>query len=119
MAILSTHTLNSVDGSHAGGIALSLVRIEPGGQRSEVLRGATDEGGRFSQELTLSEGDRAATFELVLQTGAYFEAKGAQTTPMQICRETVIRFQMPDPDARYHMPMMLAPNSHSVWWSGS
>lgn len=119
MATLSTHTLNSVDGSHAGGIVLALMRIEPDGRRSEVLSGATDDGGRFAEELSLSQDDLAATFELVLQTGAYFEARGTQATPMQICQETVIRFQMPDPEARYHIPMMLAPNSHSVWWSGS
>ncbi len=119
MAVLSTHTLNSVDGSHAGGIALSLYRIEPDGRRTEILNSATDNGGRFSAEISLSEADTKATFELVLQTAAYFEAKGAVATPMQICRETVVRFQMPDPEARYHIPMMLAPNSHSVWWSGS
>ena len=119
MATLSTHTLNAVDGSHAGGIALSLERIEADGRRHEILSGETDPGGRFSQDITLSEADVGATFELVLQTGAYFRAMGAEATPMQICHETVIRFQMPDAEARYHIPMMLAPNSHSVWWSGS
>ena len=119
MAVLSTHTLNSVDGSHAGGVALSLFRIEPDGRRTELLASATDDGGRFSQEIALSDADTQATFELVLETGAYFEARGARATPMQICSETVIRFQMPEAGARYHIPMMLAPNSYSVWWSGS
>lgn len=119
MATLSTHTLNAVDGSHAGGIALSLHRIAADGRRHELLSGETDAGGRFSQDLALSKEATAATYELVLQTGAYFEARGVQATPMQICHETVVRFQMPDPDARYHIPMILAPNSHSVWWSGS
>ncbi len=119
MAVLSTHTLNSVDGTHAGGIALSLSRIEADGRRTEIFSSATDDGGRFSQEVSLPDHDPDATYELVLQTGDYFDARGAKATEMQICRETVIRFQMPDPDARYHIPMMLAPNSHSVWWSGS
>ncbi|MEM8645622.1 MAG: hydroxyisourate hydrolase [Pseudomonadota bacterium] len=119
MATLSTHTLNAVDGSHAGGIALNLQRIGPDGQRHDVLSGQTDASGRFLQEIALDEADANATYELVLQTGAYFKERGVEATPMQICHETVIRFQMPDPDARYHIPMMLAPNSHSVWWSGS
>ncbi|NNF80507.1 MAG: hypothetical protein HKN05_20990, partial [Rhizobiales bacterium] len=85
----------------------------------EVLSSTTDAGGRFCEEISLSETDTQATFELVLQTGAYFEANGATATPMQICRETVFRFQMPDAEARYHIPMMLAPNSQAVWWSGS
>lgn len=119
MATLSTHTLNAVDGTHAGGIALSLVRIEPDGRRTEILQAATDPGGRFSDDVPGVEEHSDVTYELVLQTGDYFDAQGATATKMQICRETVIRFQMPDPKARYHIPMMLSPNSHSVWWSGS
>lgn len=119
MAILSTHTLNSVDGTHAGGIALCLLRIESDGARTEILQAATDPGGRFSEDIPGVEEHPDVTYELVLQTGDYFEARGTNATKMQICRETVIRFQMPDPNARYHIPMMLAPNNHSVWWSGS
>ena len=35
----------------------------------------------------------------------------------QILKEVVIRFAMPDPTGSYHIPLMLAPNSYSVWWS--
>lgn len=44
MATLSSHTLNSVDGTHAGGLPITLNRIEPDGSRPEILRGQTDEG---------------------------------------------------------------------------
>ncbi len=117
MATLSSHTLNSVDGTHAGGIPLSLSRIEADGRRTELLRGATDEGGRFSDEVDLAGADREAEYELVLETGGYFQARGQAGPETQICGSVVVRFVMPDPDARYHIPMMLAPNSHSVWTS--
>jgi 5-hydroxyisourate hydrolase len=29
----------------------------------------------------------------------------------------VIRFCMPDPEAAYHMPLVMAPNGYSVWLS--
>ncbi|MEM7428794.1 MAG: hydroxyisourate hydrolase [Pseudomonadota bacterium] len=119
MATLSTHTLNSVDGSHAGPIALNLYRIDPDGGRTSFLQGETDTGGRFAAEFGLSDEDLQSEFELVLETGAYFEARGISETGSQICRQTVIRFRMPDPDRRYHIPMMLAPHSYSVWWSGA
>ncbi len=118
MATLSTHTLNSMDGTHAGPITLNLYRIEEDGSRSSFLSGETDMGGRFAADFELAESDLTAEFELVLDTGAYFDSRGVRETNSQICRQTVIRFSMPDRDRRYHIPMMLAPNSYSVWWSG-
>jgi 5-hydroxyisourate hydrolase len=31
--------------------------------------------------------------------------------------EIVLRFAMPDPASRYHMPVILSPHGYSVWWS--
>jgi 5-hydroxyisourate hydrolase len=75
MATVSSHTLSSVDGTHAGGIGVALHRLDPSGARVTLFETATDEGGRLSETVAL------------------------------------------DPDARYHIPLMLAPNSYSVWWS--
>lgn len=117
MAILSSHTLNSVDGTHAGGVGISLIRIDANGERNPILTNETDSGGRFLQDLDLSEEDCTCTFELVLQSGAYFEIQSPKRDAIQILKEIVIRFEMPDPNGRYHIPLMLAPNSYSVWWS--
>lgn len=38
MATLTTHTLNSVDGTHAGQVGVSLFRVTPDGARVTVLR---------------------------------------------------------------------------------
>jgi 5-hydroxyisourate hydrolase len=83
MATLTTHLLNSVLGTHAGGVGIALLRIGPSGARAVVFERATDAGGRLAE----------------------------------IVKEVVIRFSMPDPSASYHIPLMIAPNSHSVWWS--
>jgi 5-hydroxyisourate hydrolase len=29
----------------------------------------------------------------------------------------VVRFTTPDPDSSYHIPIIMAPNSYSCWWS--
>ena len=118
MATLSTHTLNSVDGTHAGSVALTVYRIEKDGSRSNFLSGATDDGGRFSADFELSDADLVAEFEMVLETGDYFERSGITGTKNRICRQVVFRFSMPERNRGYHIPMMLAPNSYSVWWSG-
>jgi len=115
MAIVSSHTLNSVDGTHAGGIAVTLYKLGSNGTSVVVFQTATDDGGRFSE--TVEAPDANATYELVFETGNYFAAAGQQTTRPQNLREIVIRLSMPDPEERYHLPLMLAPNSYSVWWS--
>ncbi len=117
MATLSSHTLNSVDGTHAGGLPITLNRIEPDGSRPEILRGQTDEGGRFASEVDLSAAAPEAEYELAVETGDYFAGRGQGDSGRQICKCVVVRFTMADPDARYHIPMMLAPHSHSVWTS--
>jgi len=37
MAVVTTHLLNSVLGTHAGGVAIGLLRIEASGVRTIVL----------------------------------------------------------------------------------
>ncbi len=117
MAIISSHTLNSVDGTHAGGIAVTLVRLDPSGARTTIFNTNTDDGGRLAETIDVTAEDKASRFELVFQTGAYFSAQPIPVAGMQIMPEIVIRFVISDPDARYHIPLMLAPNSYSVWWS--
>ena len=115
MAIVSSHTLNSVDGTHAGGIAVALFRIAADGMREPVFQAVTDDGGRLLENVTEPDGE--AAYELVLQTAAYFETRALPRSGTQILREVVIRFGMPDPDGRYHIPLILSPNGYSVWWS--
>lgn len=117
MAIISSHTLNSVDGTHAGGVGVRLFRLDARGNRALVFETATDEGGRLSELVDLPDTDAGAEFELVFATGPYFGSRELPVAGMQILRDVVIRFITPDPTAKYHIPLMLAPNSYSVWFS--
>ena len=47
MAVVSSHTLNGVDGTHAGGIAVSLRNLNTG---ETLFDTAMDDGGRLVQE---------------------------------------------------------------------
>ncbi len=118
MAFLSTHTLNSVDGSHAGGVPVTLTRIDADGRRTELFRQATDEGGRLAKEIDPRDLRPGAVYEMVLDAGAYFSAVTPPPHGPRFMREVVVRLEMPDPEGRYHIPFMLAPNSYSVWYSG-
>jgi 5-hydroxyisourate hydrolase len=117
MATLSTHTLNSVDGTHAAHVGVSLFRITPDGTRRPVFEAATDAGGRLTQRIAPADVDNTADYELVFQTGAYFAARALPLTGLRIQKAVVIRFCMPDSEAAYHMPLVMAPNGYSVWLS--
>ena len=114
-ATISSHLLNGTDGTHAGDVAVSIARITADG-RDIVIQTATDSGGRLVVELDLSQADPRAHYELLIASEAYWQKRETRPTP-QIMEEIVIRFKMTDPDGRYHIPVILSPNSYSVWWS--
>ena len=117
MAVVTTHLLNSVLGTRAVGVAIGLLRIEASGARTIVFERETDAGGRLSETVKIAKGHADAEYELVFQTGHYFAGQSLPQPAKQIVKEIVIRFSMPDPNAGYHIPLMIAPNSYSVWWS--
>ena len=110
MATLTSHTLNGSDGTHAGDIAVTLTNLTNG---AVVLTAAMDSGGRLSEIIPADHIDPMATYELVFDTSPYWSARNTPATITQIA----LRFAMPDPEGAYHMPVILNPNSYSMWTS--
>ena len=117
MAVVTTHLLNSVLGTHAAGVGIELLRVDPSGARSVMFNRQTDAGGRLAETVTIPKEHADAEYELVFKTGNYFLTQCLPQPIKQIVQAVVIRFLMPDRDASYHIPLMIAPNSYSVWWS--
>ena len=109
--------MDSVSGAHAGGIAVELLRLGPSGQRARVFLSETDDGGRLSEQVSINSGDSDERYEMVFQIGAYFTNHPSANLGGRIIEEVVVRFRMPDPHGLYHIPLILAPNSYSMWWS--
>jgi len=110
MATLTSHTLNGSDGTHAGGIPVTLTNLTTG---TLTLTAQMDEGGRLSQNIAAEQIDVAATYELVFDTSNYWANRNVPATVTKIA----LRFAMPDPEGAYHMPVILNPNSYSMWMS--
>jgi 5-hydroxyisourate hydrolase len=72
-----------------------------------------DEGGRLSVEIASEDINPNILYELVFETGAYWEAIGIRARVSEI----VLRFQMEDPNGSYHMPIIINPHSYSTWIS--
>ena len=113
MATLSSHTLNGTDGTHAGGIPVTLIQVSG----PVLFTTEMDDGGRLSQDIPADQIDPDATYQLIFDTALYWETRAVPRTGAQIMDQIVLQFRMPDPTARYHMPVILSPNSYSVWWS--
>jgi 5-hydroxyisourate hydrolase len=115
MAVLSSHFLNGVDGTHAGDVGVEVVSVAPDGSRHTVFTGSSGADGRFLAEIEIEDG--AQEYEMVVASGPYFAARNLPAPGMQIMRVIIVRFTMPDPAARYHIPIIMSPNSYSCWWS--
>ena len=95
---LSTHVLDTARGVPAAGVAIEL---RTGGA---IITATTDEDGRAR----LLDETPAGEYELTFAVGDYFgERKFLDRVP--------IRFTVADPDAHYHVPLLVSPWSYSTY----
>ncbi len=114
MAIISSHVLDSVIGDHGKGIRIACFRLVDGG-REQVFDVIANEQGRIVE--AVSAENPSGQYELVFHTADYFNAQPATPEARQIMNEVVVRFVIPDPDERIHIPLVLSPHSYTIWWS--
>jgi 5-hydroxyisourate hydrolase len=110
MATLSSHLLNSVNGTHASGVKVIINQINSSGEKVIFFESETDNGGRILKDFDLSTNDCNCDYEMVCQTADYFSEK-------KIVSEIIIKFRMEDPKKKYHLPIIISPNGYSIWWS--
>jgi len=109
MATFSSHLLNSVNGTHANGVKVTINQINSSGVKKIFLETKTDEGGRILKDFELSKNDCACDYEMVCKTADYFSKK-------KIVSEIIVRFRMENPKKKYHLPIIISPNGYSIWW---
>ena len=103
---LTTHVLDTAGGRPAAGIPIELARVD--GERREVLCAlATNADGRTDEPLLAGGELRAATYELVFDVSGHFQEGFLDRVP--------VRFTVADPDAHYHVPLLVSPWSYSTY----
>jgi 5-hydroxyisourate hydrolase len=95
---LSTHVLDTVKGVPAAGVAIEL---RHGG---ELVGATTNEDGRAR----LLEQTPAGEYELTFAVGDYFGDKA-------FLDRVPVRFTIADPEAHYHVPLLVSPWSYSTY----
>jgi len=109
MATLSTHVLDTSLGRPATGLVVALYRREPDGGWFELGRGQTDADGRIPKSASpeLAPG----VYRLVFETGPYLDrAHGGGFWP-----EVPLVFNVFEPSAHYHVPLLLSPHGISSY----
>ena len=110
MATLSSHLLNSVNGTHASGVKVIINQINSSGEKVIFFESETDNGGRILKDFDLSKDDCNCDYEMVCKTSDYFSEK-------KVVSEIIVKFKMEDPKKKYHLPIIISPNGYSIWWS--
>jgi 5-hydroxyisourate hydrolase len=110
MATLSSHLLNSVNGTHASGVKIIIYQIKKSGEKNIFFETKTDLGGRILKDFELSDDDCTCDYEMICKTADYFSEK-------KIISEIIIKFKMENPKKKYHIPIIISPNGYSIWWS--
>ena len=117
MAILSTHTLDSVSGNSAINVRVQLFRLLGDCEKELVFDTRTNQEGRLSETFE-SGGAAAEDYELVFHSGDYLGQKNLQEEN-PVMDSVVIRLNVRDFERRYHIPLLIAPHNYTVWWSGT
>ena len=117
MATITSHVLNAVNGTHAGGVRVECRRIGDDGRAEPVFSVRSGADGRVAGTVEVGGNDEGRVYELVFHTGAYFDREGL-VEQARIMPEVVFRLRLPNPEGCYHVPVIVSPHGYSVWWSG-
>ena len=116
MAIITWHTLNGSNGSHAGRISVYLKNLNSNEIIFQTSIGLWSED--CTKQFLLRVLDENTKYELAFKTLNYWEKnKIILKNKDSVVEEVVIRFKMPNKIQKYHFPIILSPNSYSTWWS--
>lgn len=112
---LTTHVLDTVAGRPAAGLVLTLFALEGDEGRQPLARAATNADGRLDAPLLGPGTIRSGRFELVFEVAAYFRARGVNLPDPPFLESVPIRFGIADPDAHYHVPLLVSPYGYTTY----
>ena len=112
MPSISTHVLNSENGTHVAGLTVTLTLIAPDGAKKKIFSSKTDAGGRLLEDfdfpLTSNE-----VFEIEFKlSDIHIKKKGIY------CRDIIFRVSFISENEKFHIPIIVSQNGASTWWTG-
>lgn len=111
---LTTHVLDTARGCPAAQLGIELHAIE-GEERRLLRRMVTNADGRTDSPILPLEDFACGVYELVFEAGAYLRRTGQAGAAPLFLDLVPIRFGMSDPQAHYHVPLLLSPYGYSTY----
>lgn len=111
---LTTHILDTARGCPAAGIKIALYRVS-GNSHKKIAETVTNADGRTDAPILPVETFKTGTYELVFFAGDYLRATQDVSDAPLFLDTIPIRFGMNDPDAHYHVPLLLSPFGYSTY----
>ncbi len=108
---LTTHVLDTALGAPAEGLGLTL-RDEAG---AVIAEAATNNDGRCDAPLLEGAELKAGRYELTFHAGAYLRRTQPDLAEPLFLEDIPIRFGVSDPEAHYHVPLLLSPFGYSTY----
>ena len=109
---LTTHVLDTANGRPAAGICVELYAID-GENRTPLKSVQTNADGRTDGPLLPREEFAVGLYEIVFDVAGYFGDKDLPDPPF--LGRVPIRFGIADPEAHYHVPLLVSPWSYSTY----
>lgn len=102
-------------GRPAAGLEIALYTLQEDDRRERLGRTVTNADGRLDAPLLGPGTIRAGRFELLFRVAAYFRALGVALPDPPFLEEVPIRFGIADPDAHYHVPLLVSPYGYTTY----
>jgi len=119
MGKLSTHVLDTLHGTPASGVQLSLYRLDDKSsanpQRTLVKQTATNSDGRCDSPLLEGAAMQAGVYELDFAIGDYFAARNVPMPEPRFLDVVTLRFGIAAPQQNYHVPLVATPWTYSTY----
>jgi 5-hydroxyisourate hydrolase len=117
MGQLTTHVLDISAGLPAAGVRIELHERLAAGSRL-LLTMTTGPDGRLSEPLLAGAQFKAGSYLLIFHTAEYFRARGVKLPQPAFIEQASIQIGIAAADQHYHVPLLIAPWSYSVYRGG-
>lgn len=109
---LTTHVLDTANGTPAQGMRIELFRLD-GGRRllKEVV---TNHDGRTDSQILPAAEFQTGEYELVFHVGDWLDAQGHAAAKPRFLDQIPLRFGMSEQD-HYHVPLLISPYGFSTY----
>ena len=113
MPTISSHVLNSENGTHVSDLTITLTQLKENGKKETIFSNKTDKGGRLSESFSIDLSNDKV-FELKFKISDLFPNKKEGI----YCNDLIFRISLNSREEKFHIPLIISRYGASTWWSG-